>query len=394
MSSAVKTTKAFEAIPQLDLRAQYEEIREEVRAAIEEVLTSQQFILGQQVAALEEEVARFCGARHAIGVASGTDALLLSLHACGVGARDEVIVPAFSFIATASAVSLLGARPVFADIDPATFNLNPADLPRRISPRTKAIIAVHLYGLPADVDPILELARRHNLRVIEDAAQAIGATYKGRKAGALGDLGCFSFYPTKNLGACGDGGMIVTNSDEFAARLRSLRNYAQTSKYVSSELGWNSRLDELQAAILRVKLRHLPEWQASRQAHARQYDALLGKVAGPDQVGASVVTPRVPSGFEHVYNQFSVRFPSQLTIQVTRRDEVQKFLAERGIGTTVYYPVPLPFQPMYASLGHKPGDFPAAEQAAREVLSLPIYPELRPEQIARVAEAVADAVAG
>jgi dTDP-4-amino-4,6-dideoxygalactose transaminase len=326
-------------------------------------------------------------------VASGTDALLLSLHACGVGAGDEVIVPAFSFIATASTVTLLGARPVFADIDPGTFNLDPMDLGRRISLKTKAIVVVHLYGLPADMDPILELAHRHNLRVIEDAAQAIGATYKGRKAGALGDLGCLSFYPTKNLGAYGDGGMVVTNSDELAGRLRLLRNYAQTSKYVSSELGWNSRLDEMQAAILRVKLRHLPEWQAARQTHARQYDALLGKVAGPDQVGAGVVTPRVPAGFEHVYHQYSVRFPSQHASRVPRRDEVQKFLAERGIGTTVYYPVPLPFQPMYASLGHKPGDFPEAERAAREVLSLPMYPELRPEQIARVSEAVAEALA-
>ncbi len=264
----------------------------------------------------------------------------------------------------------------------------------KFAPRSKAIIVVHLYGLPADTDPIVELARKHNLRVIEDAAQATGATYKGRKTGTLGDLGCFSFYPTKNLGAYGDGGMIVTNSDEFAARLRSLRNYAQTSKYVSSELGWNSRLDEMQAAILRVKLRHLPEWQAAHQAHARQYDALLGKVAGPDRIGAGVVTPRVPSGFEHVYHQFSVRFPSQHAFRAPRRDVVQKFLAERGIGTTVYYPVALPFQPMYASLGHKPGDFPAAEQAAREVLSLPMYPELRAEQIARVAEAVAEALAG
>ncbi len=378
MSSAVKTTKALETIPQLDLRPQYAAIRDEIRAAIEEVLASQQFILGKQGATLEEEIARFCGARHAIGVASGTDALLLSLHACGIGAGDEVVVPAFSFIATASAVTLLGARPIFADIDPATFNLDSTDLARRISPRTKAIVVVHLYGLPADMDPILELARRHSLHVIEDAAQAIGATYKGRKVGALGDLGCFSFYPTKNLGAYGDGGMIVTNSNEFAGRLRSLRNYAQTSKYVSSELGWNSRLDEMQAAILRVKLRHLPEWQAARQAHARQYDALLGKIAG-------VATPRVPPGFEHVYHQFTIRVP--------RRDEVQKFVAGRGIGTTVYYPVPLPFQPMYASLGHKPGDFPAAERAAREVLSLPMYPELRPEQVSRVAEAVADAVA-
>jgi dTDP-4-amino-4,6-dideoxygalactose transaminase len=386
MSSPVKTTKTVEMIPQFDLRAQHAATRDEVRAAIEEVLTSQQFILGRQVAAFEEEIARFCGARHAIGVASGTDALLLSLHVCGVGAGDEVVVPAFSFIATASAASLLGARPVFADIDPATFNLDSADLERRITAKTKAIIAVHLYGLPADMDPILEVARRRSLRVVEDAAQAIGATYKGRKAGALGDLGCFSFYPTKNLGAYGDGGMIVTNSDKFAERLRSLRNYAQTRKYVSSELGWNSRLDELQAAILRVKLRHLAEWQMARQAHARQYDGLLGKVAG-------VVTPRVPTGFEHVYHQYSVRFPPQLPIRAWRRDAMQKFLAERGVGTRVYYPVPLPFQPMYAPLGYEPGDFPEAERVAQEVLSLPMYPELRPEQIARVAEAVTDALA-
>jgi dTDP-4-amino-4,6-dideoxygalactose transaminase len=361
----------------LDLRAQYEAIREEVRAALDEVLRSQHFILGPQGRALEEEVAGRCGAAFGIGTASGTDALVLALRACGVGPGDEVILPAFTFIATASAVSILGAQPVFADILPDTFNLDPASVAARLTPRTKAILPVHLYGLPAEMDALTALARARGLRVVEDDAQAVGASYKGRPTGSLGDAGCLSFYPSKNLGAYGDAGMVVTNSEELAARVRALRDHGQTQKYVSAEPGWNSRLDELQAAVLRVKLRHLDGWQAARQAHAAEYAKRLGGVAG-------VVPPAVPEGCEHVFHQYTVRILEQ-------RDRVQQALAARGIASTVYYPVPLHLQPAFAALGCRPGELPESERAAREVLSLPIYPELTPAQIHRVAASVAEA---
>ncbi len=371
--------KANETIPLLDLRAQYAPIADEICAAIDDVIGTQQFILGPHGAALEQELARYCGRRFGIGVASGTDALLLALRACGIGRGDEVIVPALTFIATAGAVSALGARPVFADIEPGTFNLDPARLEAKISPKTRAVVAVHLYGLPAAMDAILEVTARRGLKLIEDNAQAIGASYRGRKTGSLGELGCLSFYPSKNLGAYGDAGMIVTDSEEIAARLRLLRDHGQSRKYVSEEQGWNSRLDEIQAAVLRVKLRHLDRWKASRQAHAAEYNALLGRLPG-------VVTPQVPDGSEHVYHQYTIRVPG--------RDRVREFLAGRGIASGVYYPVPLHLQPLYAGLGHKRGDLPESERAADEVLSLPVYPELTSEQIARVAEAVAAALRG
>jgi dTDP-4-amino-4,6-dideoxygalactose transaminase len=357
------------------LAAQYAAIGDEVRAAVERVLASQQFILGSEGAALEEEVAKLCGVAHGIGTGSGTDALVLALRSCGVQAGDEVILPPFTFVATASAVSALGATPVFADIHPNTYNMDPAQLERRVTPRTRAILVVHLYGLPADMDPILHFARKRNLPVVEDSAQAIGAGYKGRRAGALGDAACFSFYPTKNLGACGDAGMIVTNSSERAARLRHLRNHGQTEKYVSSEPGWNGRLDEIQAAILRVKLRHLAKWQRERQAHAAEYTRHFSQIPG-------IMPPLVPEGYEHVFHQY--------TIRVEDRDKLQQLLTEKKIGSAVYYPVPLHLQPLYASLGYKLGDFPHAERAAEEVLSLPIYPELRAAQLSRVAEAVTE----
>ncbi|MFY9584873.1 MAG: DegT/DnrJ/EryC1/StrS family aminotransferase [Candidatus Acidiferrales bacterium] len=369
--------KTNETIPLLDLRAQYAPIADEICAAIDDVIGSQQFILGPQGAALEQELARYCGRRFGIGVASGTDALLLALRVCGIGRGDEVIVPAFTFIATAGAVSMLGARPVFADIEPGTFNLDPARLEAKISLKTRAVVAVHLYGLPAAMDAILEVTARRGLKVVEDNAQAIGAAYRGRKTGSLGELGCLSFYPSKNLGAYGDAGMIVTDSEEIAARLRLLRDYGQSRKYVSEEQGWNSRLDEIQAAVLRVKLRHLDRWKASRQAHAAEYNALLGRLPG-------VVTPQVPDGSEHVYHQYTIRVP--------RRDRVRLALAGRGIASGVYYPVPLHLQPVYAGLGHKRGELPESERAADEVLSLPVYPELTSEQIARVAEALAAAL--
>ena len=368
---------SYSPIPQLDLAAQFAAIGGELRDAVERVLSSQQFILGREGAALEEEIAALCGVAHGVGTGSGTDALVLALRSCGVGAGDEVILPPFTFVATGSAVSALGAKPVFADIHPTTYNVDPAQLERRVTPRTRAIVVVHLYGLAADMDPIMEFARRRNLPVVEDSAQAIGAGYKGRRTGSLGDVACFSFYPTKNLGACGDAGMIVTNSAEHAARLRILRNHGQTEKYVSSEPGWNSRLDEIQAAILRVKLRRLADWQRARQAHAAEFTRHFSQIPG-------IMPPQVPEGYEHVFHQY--------TIRVEERDALQRVLTEKKIGSAVYYPVPLHLQPLYASLGHKAGDFPHAERAAQEVLSLPIYPELRPAQLTRVAEAVTEFV--
>ena len=377
MSAHPQTTSLSDPVPQLDLAAQYAAIGAEIRTAVEKVLASQRFILGPEGAAFEQEIAQLSGAAHGVGVASGTDGLILALRACGVEAGDEVLIPPFTFVATASAVSALGARPVFADIRPDTYNIDPSDLARRLTPGTRAIIAVHLYGLACDMDPILDFARAHDLRVIEDNAQSIGASYKGRRTGSMGDAACMSFYPTKNLGAYGDAGMVVTNSGETAARLKSLRNHGQSTKYVSSEPGWNSRLDEIQAAILRVKLRHLPEWQRARQAHAAAYTKLLLGIPG-------VAPPFVPEGYEHVFHQY--------TIRVERRDALMQILNERKIGSAVYYPVPLHLQPLYSSLGHKSGDFPHAEHAAQEVLSLPMFSELRSEQITRVAEAVSEFV--
>ena len=375
MSAQPHVSSALEPVPQLDLAAQYAAIGTEIRAAVEKVMASQQFVLGREGAALETEIASLCGVAHGVGVASGTDALILALRACGVQAGDEVLLPPFTFVATGSAVSALGANPVFADIRPDTYNIDPAELQRRVTPKTRAIIAVHLYGMAADMDPILEFARASKLPVIEDNAQAIGASYKNRPTGSLGDAACISFYPTKNLGAYGDAGMVVTNSPEIAARLRTLRNHGQIEKYVSGEPGWNSRLDELQAAILRVKLRHLAEWQRARQAHAAEYNRLFAQIPG-------VMPPLTPAGYDHVFHQY--------TIRVEHRDALQRFLAERKIGNAIYYPVPLHLQPIYAPLGHQPGDFPHAERAAQEALSLPMYPELRSEQIARVANAVAE----
>ncbi|HET7150265.1 MAG TPA: DegT/DnrJ/EryC1/StrS family aminotransferase [Candidatus Acidoferrum sp.] len=377
MSAPPQPNPAFEPIPQLDLSAQFAAIGAEIRTAVDRVLSSQQFVLGREGAALEEEIAALCGVSHGVGVASGTDALILALRACGVQAGNEVLLPSFTFVATGSAVNALGARPVFADIRPETYNLDPSELERRVTPRTRAIIAVHLYGLSADMDPIVAFAKSRKLPLIEDNAQAIGAIYKGRRTGSFGDAACLSFYPTKNLGAYGDAGMVVSNSAEIAERIRALRNHGQTGKYLSSEPGWNSRLDELQAAVLRVKLRHLAEWQRARRSNAAEYTRLLQQVPG-------VMPPLEPEGFGHVYHQY--------TIRSEHRDALQQHLAARKIGSTVYYPHPLHLQPLYAPLGHKPGDFPHAERAAQEVLSLPMYPELRKDQIARVVEAIADFV--
>ena len=376
MTDTQTTKTSLEPIPPLDLKAQWLSIKGEISAAINAVVESQHFILGPQVQALEEEIAKYCGTKFAVGVASGTDALLLALHAAGVGPGDEVLMPTFSFIATADTVSLLGAIPVFVDIDPATFAIDPAQLEAKITPRTRAIVPVHLYGHPADMDPINSVAQRHDLKVIEDNAQAIGAKYKDRKTGCLGDLGCISFFPSKNLGGYGDGGMIVTNSEAYSKRLRTLRSHGSPKKYYATEQGWNSRLDEIQAAILRVKLRHLDNWGATRRKNASSYTQLLKAVPG-------VVTPTEAPWAEHVYHQY--------TIRVANRDRVQSALTEQGIGTTVYYPTPMHLQPVFAKLGYHEGDLPQAEQAAKEVLSLPIYAELTSEQIHRVVAAIAAA---
>ncbi len=366
----------------LDLQAQYDSMALEIRAAMDQVFATQHFVLGPQCTAFERTIADFCGAAHGVGVASGTEALEIALHACGVGAGDEVIVPAFTFIATGSAVSALGARPVFADIDGATFNLDPEQLEKQISARTRAIVVVHLFGLSAHMDPILAIAARHGIPVVEDNAQSLGATYRGRKTGSMGTLGCLSFYPTKNLGAYGDSGMILTSDEKLAGRLRALRNHGQTGRYVSAERGWNSRLDELQAAVLLVKLGHLDRWTKARQAHARHYDSLLADLPG-------VVLPRAPAGHEHVYYLYTLRIVDRTAGPQAsgspRSDLLQQRLADRGISSVVYYPVPLHLQPLYASLGGKPGDFRISERAAREVLSIPLYPELTPQQIERVA---------
>jgi dTDP-4-amino-4,6-dideoxygalactose transaminase len=362
-----------QSIPMLDLAAQYRSIESEIKEAIEKVLTSQHFILGPEVRALEAEVAAYCGRKFGVGVASGTDALTLALRACGVGLGDEVIVPSFTYIATADCVSLLGATPVFVDIDPDTFCIDVDQIEKRITANTRVIVPVHLYGQTADMDRVLDLARTHNLRVIEDTAQAIGATYKGRKAASMGDLGCLSFFPSKNLGGYGDGGMVLTDSEEVARHLQSLRAHGTTKKYFSVEQGWNSRLDELQAAILRVKLRHLDSWSAGRRARAEYYTKRFQAIAG-------VTCPTIAPENEHVFHQY--------TIRVKDREKLQSFLSERGVPTTVYYPVPIHLQPIFAPLGYKSGDLPETERAAAEVLSLPIYPELTNDQMEHVIAAL------
>ncbi len=360
-------------IPLLDLTAQYRAIRTEVDAAIAEVLSSGRFILGPQVAAFEADLAARCGVKQAIGVASGTDALYLALRACDVGRGDEVITTSFSFIATAEAIALVGATPVFVDIDPATFNIDPKQVEERITPRTRAILPVHLFGQPAAMDAILAVARRRGLRVIEDAAQAIGAEYRGQPVGSLGDLGCLSFFPSKNLGAYGDGGLVTTDDEALARRVVRLRAHGDVGRYDHGELGINSRLDEIQAAVLRVKLRHLDAWTEARRANAARYDALL-------HGSPPVVRPLAAPGVRHVYNQYTIRVP--------RRDALQAHLTARAIGSAVYYPRPIHQQPAYRAWW--PGDhhLPESERAAAEVLSLPVFPELGEGRLRRVAETI------
>ncbi len=359
-------------IPILDLKAQYHAIREEMDAAIQGVLESGHFILGPNVKALEREVARVCGCEYGVGVASGTDALRLAMDVLGIGPGDEVITTPFTFVASANTISRAGATPVFVDIDPRTFNLNAVLVERAITERTKAILPVHLFGQLADMDALVELAVRYGLSMIEDSAQAIGATCNGQPACSFGIVGCLSFYPTKNLGAYGDGGMAVTSDPAIADRLDVLRRHGGRVKYYHERLGYNSRLDELQAAILRVKLRHLAAWTAGRRRVAARYNQLLADLP--------ITTPCEAPGMRHVYHQYTIRAP--------HRDELRAFLQEQGIGTMIYYPLPLHLQDMYAGLGLGEGSFPEAERAASEVLALPIYPELADGQIEEVAGAV------
>lgn len=366
-------------VPLLDLKAQYATIRPEIEAAVREVFESQYFILGPKVKDCETNLARYCGAPHAIGVSSGTDALLLALMAEGIGTGDEVITSPYTFFATAGSVARLGAKPVFVDIDPATFNLDPARLEAALTPRTRAIMPVHLYGQMADMDPVLDIARRHKLIVIEDACQSIGAEGPdGRRAGTLGDYGCFSFFPSKNLGGAGDGGAITTLDADRAAKLAMLRVHGMEPKYYHKFLGGNFRLDALQAAVVNVKLGHLDAWTRARQANAARYDRLFQKT--DLCTSGRIVPPRVAPG-RHVFNQYVIR--------AQRRDALRAFLQSREIGTEVYYPVPLHLQECFASLGHRAGAFPESERAAAETLALPVYPEVTDAQAAWVVESVA-----
>ncbi|MEW4568781.1 DegT/DnrJ/EryC1/StrS family aminotransferase [Tautonia sp. JC769] len=369
------------SVPALDLKAQYRTIRDEVEPIVQELLESQMFVLGPNVAALEAELAAYCGASHAVGCASGTDALLLPLMAWGIGPGDEVITTPFTFFATAGVIWRLGARPVFVDIDPVTYNLDPDRLAAAITPKTKAIIPVHLYGQAADMDPINAIAAEHGLMVLEDAAQAIGAGYKGKRAGVLGHASAFSFYPSKNLGGFGDGGMITTNDPELASRMARLRVHGMEPKYYHSEVGLNSRLDAFQAAVIRVKLRHLDAWTAGRRAVAETYRDLFDEAG----LGALITLPVEQSRRIHVYNQFVIRVDPAL------RDRLRATLAEARVGTEIYYPIPLHLQECFASLGGRPGDFPISEAAAHETIALPIYPELSREALRHVVGVIADA---
>jgi dTDP-4-amino-4,6-dideoxygalactose transaminase len=359
-------------IPFVDLKAQYRSIKPEVTAAIAGVLESCEFTLGSEVAAFEKEFAAYCRAGYGVGVNSGTSALHLALLAAGVGPGDEVITVPFTFLATVSAIDYTGARPVFVDVDPRTLTMDPAALEAAITPRTRAIIPVHLYGRPADMDPIVAVARRHGLVVIEDAAQAHGAEYKGRRAGSLGDMACFSFYPGKNLGAYGEGGLVVTDSPEYTRTLRMLRDWGAEKKYEHVLKGYNYRMEGIQGAVLRVKLRHLDDWTEARRAAAVRYDELL--------VDGGVETPPPAPDARHVYHIYAVRTAS--------RQAWQDALQQQGIQTGVHYPVPVHLQPAFADLGYRVGEFPESERAAKEVLSLPMFPELTAEQCETVCSAV------
>jgi dTDP-4-amino-4,6-dideoxygalactose transaminase len=382
-------------VPLLDLKAQFAQIRTAVMPVIEEVCAAQRFILGEQVSALEAEIARYCAASFGVGVSSGTDALLLALMALHVGAGDEVVTSPFTFFATAGTIARAGARPVFCDIDAATFNLSPAAVQsfidrhcsvqagrlvnRLTGGEIKALMPVHLYGQSADMDPLLAIAKQYHLKVIEDAAQAIGTEYRGGlRAGSMGDVGCFSFFPSKNLGAFGDAGLCTAQDPDLAESMRVLRVHGGKPKYFHAVIGGNFRIDELQAAVLRVKLKYLDEWTAGRQRNAAVYDGAFGARA----LAEKLQSPKVMPGYRHIFNQYVVR--------ARNRDALRDFLGKRGVGTEIYYPVPLHLQKCFSYLNHKVGDFPESERAASETLALPIYPELTREQLDYVISSVGE----
>jgi len=367
-------------VPLLDLKAQYQSISAEIKDAMDRVLESQYFINGPQVKECEAAVAAYCNCKYGIGVSSGTDAILVCLMAEGIGPGDEVITTPYTFFATAGCIARLGAKPVFVDIDPETYNINPALIEQKITPQTKAIMPVHLFGQMADLDPIIEIARQRNLVVIEDAAQAIGAEDNGRRAASVGHYGCLSFFPSKNLGCFGDGGMVVTNDPARAERMAILRAHGSWPKYHHKVIGGNFRLDTLQAAVVTVKLRHLDMWTEGRRRNAARYDRLL-----PEAGLVPAITQPASKTTRHIYNQYVIRS--------RQRDELQKHLKAQDIGTEVYYPVPMHLQECFAYLGHKVGDFPESEKAAKESLALPVYPELTDEQAAYAVQSIHDFVA-
>jgi dTDP-4-amino-4,6-dideoxygalactose transaminase len=368
-------------VPLLDLKAQYATIKSEIESAIAEVMESQHFILGPKVDQCEQAVAEYSGCSHAVGVSSGTDALLACLMAENIGSGDEVITTPYTFFATVGAIARLGATPVFVDIDPVTYNLDPDQIASKVTGKARAIIPVHLYGQMAEMNSLMTIAGKHGLVVIEDAAQAIGAEYKGRRAGSMGHYGCFSFFPSKNLGAAGDGGMIVTNDSGRAERLKCLSAHGSKPKYHHKVVGGNFRLDALQAAIVTAKLRHLDEWTAGRQRNAKKYDQLFSEagLSAAGEKSSRVGLPRVATD-RHIFNQYVIRVPG--------RDQLQAALQQRKIGTEVYYPVPLHLQECFAYLGHGAGSYPESERAARETLALPIYPELSEAQLEYVVESI------
>lgn len=360
----IKTYRGARAmIPLVDLKTEYEKLKVEIIHSIKEVLESGSFILGSKGDKLEDEISRYIGVAHALGVANGTDALLLSLEALNIGKGDEVITTPFTFFATAEVIARVGATPVFIDIDPQTFNMNPALIEPAITERTKAIIIVHLFGQSAEMDTVMEIARKHNLHVIEDACQSIGASYKGKKVGSFGDLGCFSFFPSKNLGAYGDGGMIVTNDSDLCKKIKLLRNHGSSERYVHSHIGLNSRLDEMQAAILGVKFKRLDEWNNRRRELAEKYSARLK---------GTVQVPIVAEDREHVFHQYC--------IETTQRDQLAQFLHQKQIATGIYYPIPLHLQQAFFQLGYKIGDFPVSVSSSKRILALPINPMMTEKQ--------------
>ncbi|MBI5789000.1 MAG: DegT/DnrJ/EryC1/StrS family aminotransferase [Candidatus Schekmanbacteria bacterium] len=365
-------------VPLIDLKAQYAQIKDEVKAVIAEVLESQMFVWGRQIKELEQQIADYSQTKFGLGVASGSDALYLALNALGVGQGDEVITSTYTFFATAGAISRLGACPVFVDIDPLTYNIDPELIAAACTPHTKAILPVHLYGQCANMEPILKIAQELELAIVEDAAQAIGAEYRGKRAGSMGDAGCFSFFPSKNLGGMGDGGMVVTNDEQLAEKVHMLREHGSADRYYHKLIGVNSRLDTIQAAVLLIKLDYLPGWEQMRRTNAQNYRELFDDADLLDDVQL----PYEVEDGRHVYNQFIIR--------TNRRDDLRHFLKEAGIATAVYYPLPLHLQDCYQGLGYAPGDFPEAEQAAQETLAIPVYPELTPPMQEYVVERIGE----